>query len=70
MNNGQRLVAESGGGAEDLAAPRTNQQIEQKFHALTEDLLSAKQASAILDRLWHLEELANIAELPPAVAFI
>ena len=64
--SGERLVGETGGDEDDLATPKSDAQIEKKFRGLAEDVLGAKQVNAILDRLWHLEELGNVAEIPPA----
>jgi len=64
--SGERLVGEAGGDQDDMSTPKTDAQIEAKFRGLTEDVLGAKRASAILDRLWHLEEIGNVAEIPPA----
>ena len=47
--------ARTGGGEDDLAAPKSDAQIEEKFRGLTEDLMGAR-GCAILDRLWHMEE--------------
>jgi hypothetical protein len=63
------LGGHSGGDPGDLAAPKSDAQIEHKFREMTETVLPAKQVAAILDRLWHLEELENIAEIPPAFVF-
>ncbi|MBI4191677.1 MAG: MmgE/PrpD family protein [Betaproteobacteria bacterium] len=65
-SKGERLVGEARGDKDDLAAPRSDAQIEEKFRGFTEDFLGAKRVNAILDRLWHLEELGNVAEIPPA----
>ena len=65
-NGGERLVAEAGGDQDDLSAPRNDAQIAEKFRGLTEDYLGARQVNAILDRLWQLEELDDVAEIPPA----
>jgi hypothetical protein len=62
----ERLVGESGGDEEDVAVPRSDAQIVAKFRGLTEDFLGAKQVNAILDRLWHLEDVGNVAEIPSA----
>lgn len=69
LRSGERLVGETGGDADDLSAPRTKAQIEVKFRGLAEESLGVKRASAILERLWHLEDMANVAEIPPALAF-
>ena len=69
-NSGERLMSEhlgeAGGDKDDLAAPKSDAQIEEKFRGLTEDSLGAKQVNSVLDRLWHLENLGNIAEIPSA----
>ena len=65
-SSGERLVAEAGGDQDDLAAPKSDAQIAEKFRGLTEDVLGAKQVNTILDRLWHLEDLENVAGIPPA----
>lgn len=44
-------------------------QIEEKFRSLTAYVLSAKQLNAILDRLWHLEDVGKVAEIPCAFVF-
>ncbi len=67
-SGGERLVGEAGGDEDDLSAPRSDTQIEEKFRGLTEDVLGAKQVNSILDRLWHLDEMKNVAEIPPAFA--
>jgi len=62
----ERLVGESGGDEDDLATPKTNAKIEEKFRGLTEDYLGAKRVDAILHQLWHLEDLADTAQIPSA----
>ena len=64
--NGERMVGETGGDMGDLSAPRSDAQIEEKFRGLAEDFLGAKRVNVILDRLWHLEDLNNVAAIPPA----
>jgi 2-methylcitrate dehydratase len=64
---GERLVGETGGGHDDLAAPRSDTEIVSKFRGLTEDVLGAKRTAAILDRLWHLEDMHDVAEIAPAL---
>ena len=64
--NGERLVGETGGDKDDLSAPKSDAQIEEKFRGLTEDMLGAKRVNVILDRLWHLEDLKDVAVIPAA----
>ena len=63
--SGERLVAEAGGDQDDPSAPKSDAQIEEKFRGLTEDVLGTKQVNAILERLWHLEAMQNVAAIPP-----
>ncbi len=65
MESGERMVGEAGGGGDDLAVPKSDQQIVDKFHELTADVLGAKRSQAILDRLWQLEDVQNMATIPP-----
>ena len=39
-------------------------QIAGKFLGLSEGFLGARRATAILDRLWSLEDLEDIAQVP------
>ena len=67
-DSGKQLVGESGGDEDDLSAPKSDAQIVRKFREATEDVLGAKRVNGILDRLWHLDEPGNVAEVPPAFA--
>src|SRR4029077_18397552 len=66
--SGERLVGE-GGGEFELAEDKSDAQIGERFRGLTEDVLSTQQMNVILERLWHLEDLGNVAEIPPAFVF-
>jgi hypothetical protein len=37
--------------------------VEEKFRSLATDLLSPAQADALLDRLWHLEQVEDIGQV-------
>jgi 2-methylcitrate dehydratase len=65
-NGGERLVGETGGDKGELSEKRSDAWIEEKFRSLAEDFLGTKRVNSILDRLWHLEEMGNITEIPPA----
>ena len=52
---------------EEAAAQETDADIEEKFRALTEDYLGAQRVNLILERLWHLEDVENVAEIPPTL---
>ena len=49
-----------------MSAQKSNAEIEEKFRGVSEDYLGVKQVVTILDRLWKLETLKNVAEIPPA----
>jgi len=65
-NSGERLVGETGGDPDDLSAPKSDAQIVNKFRGLTEDVMGTARVNTILDCLWHLDELKDVAEIPPA----
>ena len=62
--SGEKLVGETGGDPDDPAMPKSDAQIEGKFRGLTEDYLGSKRVTAILDRLWHLEDMKSVASIP------
>ena len=68
MNSGERLIGETGADKDDTAPPRSDADIEQKFREFTEDRLGAKRVNAILESLWHLDEMKNVAATPSAFA--
>ncbi len=45
--------------------PMTDKQVEDKFIANTEKKLTPEQQRATMDRLWRLDEVADVGELPP-----
>jgi 2-methylcitrate dehydratase len=44
--------------------PMTDKQVEDKFIALTEKKLTPEQQRATMDRLWKLDEISDVSELP------
>jgi len=64
MKNGQQLVAETGGDEDDHGRVMSDEKVMEKFRDFTEDSLGAKQVRHNLDRLWHLDELDNVAVVP------
>jgi 2-methylcitrate dehydratase len=69
MVDGERIVGESGGAKGDLSNPKSDEEITAKFRGMTEDCLGGARVSALLDQLWQLEKLENVAEIPPAFLF-
>ncbi len=65
FKNGQKLSAESGGDEDDLSHEMSDEKVMEKFRMFTEDLLGSKQVTSILDQLWHLEELEDVAVIVP-----
>jgi 2-methylcitrate dehydratase len=43
--------------------PLSDLEVEEKFRSLARDLLTPAQSHALLDRLWHLEEVTDIGEV-------
>jgi 2-methylcitrate dehydratase len=43
--------------------PMTDAEVEEKFRSLAQDLLAPHQTDALLDLLWHLEDVADIGEV-------
>jgi 2-methylcitrate dehydratase len=43
--------------------PMTDAEVEEKFRSLAKDLLSPTQTDALLEKLWHLEEVEDIGEV-------
>jgi 2-methylcitrate dehydratase len=65
-DTGERMSGETGADADDLSTPKSDAQIVTKFRGLTEEFIGAKRVTAILDRLWALEAMEDVAEIPPA----
>ncbi len=63
--SGERLSAESGGDADDLSSPKSDAQIEHKFRGFAEDLLGGKRVQSLLERLWNLEGMRDVATIAP-----
>ncbi len=61
---GERFVGESGGDQGDLSNTMSDAQIAEKFLGLSEEFLGARRAKVILDRLWSLEDLKDVAQVP------
>jgi 2-methylcitrate dehydratase len=63
MRDGACLVGEAGGAKGDMANPPSDRDVEEKFRLLTEDSLGARRVRAVLDRLWALEDMEDVAAL-------
>ncbi len=64
--SGERHAAELNSIRGDPTDPMTDGEIEDKFRGQCEEFLGRKQARAILDSLWRLDEMADVAAIPPA----
>jgi len=69
MIDGERIVGESGGAKGDLSNPKSDAEIEAKFAGMTEECLGTVRTGALLERLWKIDEMDNVAEIPPALLF-
>ncbi len=65
LKNGERLVGESGGDKGDLSQSKSDAEIEEKFRSLTEAVLGSKRVDAVLATLWRLDEINDLAVIPP-----
>jgi 2-methylcitrate dehydratase len=62
-SRGERLTAEVPYHRGHYRNPMTDQEVETKFRRLAEDWLTSRQIDALLDRLWNLEQVADIGEV-------
>lgn len=69
MADGERIVGESGGAKGDLSNPKSDAEISAKFRDMAEESLGVKRVDALLERLWSVENMADVAEIPPAFVF-
>jgi 2-methylcitrate dehydratase len=60
---GQHLTGEVAYHRGHYKNPMSDQEIENKFRALAGDWLTSRQIDALLDRLWNLEQVADISEV-------
>jgi 2-methylcitrate dehydratase len=64
LRGGQSVSGEAGGDQGDLSAPKSDAQISEKFLGTAQPFLGAPRARVLLDRLWALERIERIAEIP------
>jgi 2-methylcitrate dehydratase len=62
-SQGERLTAEVPYHRGHYKNPMSDQEIETKFRRLAEGWLTSRQIDALLDRLWNLEQVADIGEV-------
>lgn len=67
--DGTEVVGTSGGDRKEIAVVYSNDQIADKFRGFTEEYLGATRVNAVLERLWRLEGLSSVVEIPPALCF-
>jgi 2-methylcitrate dehydratase len=60
---GQRYSSEVAYHKGHYQNPLTDTELEAKFHSLADNVLAGSQADALLDRLWHLEDVADMGEI-------
>lgn len=64
FRGGQSTSGEAGGDQGDLSQPKSDAQIAEKFLGTAGEFLGAARAKAVLDRLWALEGIERVAEIP------
>jgi 2-methylcitrate dehydratase len=62
---GERVVGETGGEHGDLSEVWSKERIEAKFRDYAEPMLGAQRATALLALLWNLEQIDDVASIPP-----
>ena len=65
MNDGTRRIGETGGDADDLSAETTDDEVNRIFRDLTKDAWPATQVRRVLDRLWAVGAVTDVAKIPP-----
>lgn len=69
--SGERLVGESSSAKKSKSAHADDDaKIVEKFRGLSEDYLGAKRVNAILECLWKLEDLKDVAVLPASFVIV
>jgi len=64
MRGGERFTGEAGGEQGDLAQPKSDGEIAEKFLGTAGKLLGPQRAQTLLERLWRLDHLEHIAQIP------
>jgi 2-methylcitrate dehydratase len=60
---GQRLQGKVAYHRGHYKNPMSDQEVEEKFRGLAQDVLTEQQIATLLDRLWHLEQVEDIGEV-------
>jgi 2-methylcitrate dehydratase len=63
MRDGEKIVRSIDPAKGDPQNPMTDAEIETKFRKLAGPVMSEEQMRGALDRLWHLENLRDLAEV-------
>ena len=64
LRGGQSVSGEAGGEQGDLSQPKSDSQMSEKFLGSAGEFLGTVRARSLLDRLWALEQIERIAEIP------
>ncbi len=70
MRDGTQFSGEAGGDKGDLSWPKSDAEISTKFRGLCEEAWGTKRTDAILERLWNLETMDDVAAIAPACVMI
>ena len=66
MFDGDKLTGAAGGAQGELAAPKSEREIADKFRMLSEEPLGARTVDALLAQLRRLDEMDDVAMIPPS----
>jgi 2-methylcitrate dehydratase len=65
LANGDKLVGAAGGKKDELSAPKSDEDVADKFRMLCEEALGVRQVDRLLAQLWKLEQMDDVAAIPP-----
>jgi len=65
LHGGEQVTGESGGEHGDLSEHKTNDEIAAKFRKFVAPQLGAARTDSILEKLWQLQSVRDMAEIPP-----
>jgi 2-methylcitrate dehydratase len=68
FNDGACFSAGSGRDDDDLAAPKRDAWVNEKFRGMIEGLIDRPRGEALLERLWRIAAAPDLADLPAAFA--
>jgi 2-methylcitrate dehydratase len=69
VRGGDVIVGETGGEHGDLSDAKSDAEISSTFRSFAEARLGVTRTGALLEQLWALDDLRDVAVVPPLLAF-